>query len=219
MKDLFRNLQTGILFEASEDMYPSKMHSTTAGAGFQCTERTSHSFGYVTQGPLELTSSSFKGSLNEGHFFSVPGAFKIQGSGSAVIFERIGYRGLSYISWGLEQRGRLAYIDDCSVTQVFPPVRSGDPTLQALFFPPSIRQTMHTHPTLRFGLVIGGHGECVFPSGTVPLEKGMAFHLPPLTPHCFHSSAQGLSVIAFHPDSEEGPKDHSHPMLSRTYIK
>jgi mannose-6-phosphate isomerase-like protein (cupin superfamily) len=65
--------------------------------------------------------------------------------------------------------------------------------------------------------VLSGSGDCVLDDGRVPLRPGLVFAIDPGIRHCFESGAEGLSVAAYHPDSEGGPTDESHPMLNRTY--
>jgi hypothetical protein len=59
----------------------------------------------------------------------------------------------------------------------------------------------------------------VLASGRQALKPGVAFVIEPNLLHSFESGPDGLNVIAYHPDSEGGPTDESHPMLNRTYLK
>ena len=119
----------------------------------------------------------------------------------------------------VEDRGRLRYIDGCTDSLLIPPVKRGNPCLNALFFPPNINQTPHTHPSFRAGLVIAGEGECVLEDKVVPLLPGQAFLIREDGLHSFRTSPeQSLTVIAFHPDSDFGPQDEDHPMINRTIV-
>ncbi|MBL4846693.1 MAG: AraC family ligand binding domain-containing protein [Planctomycetes bacterium] len=105
-----------------------------------------------------------------------------------------------------------------------PPARLGAPCFNALYFPAETRQTQHTHPSLRAGIVVSGEGVCKTPNGDHALVPGRIFFLPPETWHAFHTGDDGgqrsaLTVIAFHPDSDFGPTDDDHPMLNRTYFQ
>jgi hypothetical protein len=105
------------------------------------------------------------------------------------------------------------------------PVKRGDPCLNALYFPPSTKQTRHVHPSVRCGAIISGEGVCKTPSGDHALRSGSIFFLPPETYHSFHTADRpaagrsALSVLAFHPDSDFGPIDTDHPMINRTYYR
>jgi hypothetical protein len=46
----------------------------------------------------------------------------------------------------------------------------------------------------------------------------MAFVIPENAKHSFHTSEQALRVIAYHPDSDFGPTDESHPMVNKTIL-
>lgn len=133
----------------------------------------------------------------------------------------------------IELRGRLRYIDGCSDSLLIPPIRQGDPCLNHLHFPPGVTQTMHTHPSLRVGLVTRGHGECVTPFGNVPLLPGHFFLIFPengtdavgldgrmhkVGAHSFRTGQSSMDIVAVHPDSVFGPTDDSHQMLNATII-
>ena len=125
--------------------------------------------------------------------------------------------------------GRLPYIDGCTDTLLVAPVRMGAPCLNHLHFPGGVRQTGHTHPSGRSGLVLSGSGTCVIDAGTeggggpagsrIPLTPGTAFVIPAGAPHAFETAEGGsLDVVAFHPDSDFGPTATDHPMVNRTIV-
>lgn len=217
MKFFARMNEQGTLFDRIDQAYPSTMlghkGDTTA-----ISDARSHCFGIVTSGIVEIRLDQDSFSLREGMYFSVPGEFQARG-GEAVLFQRHGYRGLFSIGGPVENTGRLTYIDHCTTTLICPPPRNGDPCLNLLSFPPNLKQSAHIHPTIRLGAVISGSGHCVVAEGRQALKPGMAFVIEPNMVHCFESGADGLNVIAYHPDSEGGPTDESHPMLNRTYLK
>lgn len=119
--------------------------------------------------------------------------------------------------------GQLAYIDGCSNTNLVDPLRNGDPCINYLYFPGGITQTYHSHPSLRLGLVLSGIGTAwIMQHGKevqVPLIAGQVFYLHR---HCIHRfstpSDSHMSIMVFHPDSEDGPRDEANPMKTRTYI-
>ena len=95
----------------------------------------------------------------------------------------------------------------------------GAPCLNHLHFPPDIRQTRHTHPSGRAGVVIGGKGVCLCGDREVPLLPGTAFVIPAGAEHSFNTSeGETLDVFAFHPDSDFGPTGTDHPMVNRTIV-
>jgi quercetin dioxygenase-like cupin family protein len=64
-----------------------------------------------------------------------------------------------------------------------------------------------------------GSGWCKSEEGSrIPLQLGKLFVLPPDTVHGFVSNDEGMTVIAYHPDSDTGPTDVNHPMINRTIV-
>lgn len=155
--------------------------------------------------------------IRENMHFCVTGPFELFGGGG-VLIERINYKGLFSIGGPIEERGRLRYIDGCTDTLLVPPPRMGDPCLNHLHFPPHISQTMHTHPTVRIGIVAKGRGRCVTPDGEYPLVPGVGWFLPVDGAHCFFTDEESMSIIAFHPTTDTGPNDEDHPMLNQTFV-
>lgn len=151
----------------------------------------------------------------------------------AVWFTHLKYTGLPQIGMQIEARGRLRYLDGCTDTCLIPPVRRGDPCLNLLHFPPNTKQTAHTHPSIRIGLVVRGYGVCRTPFGDCPLEPGMLFAIYPETGmrsegvdkqlhtaglHSFETDTREMLIVAYHPDSEFGATDEDHPMRNATYV-
>ncbi|NJM12062.1 MAG: cupin domain-containing protein, partial [Synechococcaceae cyanobacterium SM1_2_3] len=87
-----------------------------------------------------------------------------------------------------------------------------------LHIPPHTDQTPHTHPSARIGIILKGTGECRTPNGTYPLQPGMGWHIPTGCLHSFFTGEEALDVVAWHPDSDFGPRDDDHPMINRTVI-
>lgn len=172
-------------------------------------------------GGCELITTSGVFILRKGMFFCVPTPLKIipleDDSGVLAICNH-GYRGMLSIGGPIEDRGRLRYIDGCSDTLLICPPRLGEPCLNHLHFPKNISQTMHTHPSIRVGVVASGNGRCVTPENEFPLHPGMLWLLPEDTPHCFFTDDETMDVIAWHPDSDTGPSDDDHPMVNRTIV-
>jgi quercetin dioxygenase-like cupin family protein len=210
----------GLVLDDSKNMYPSCLYAYRGGGlAFEVEYNTV--MGVVTEGEVCLERGGQPDfTLRAGYYFSCSGPLKVSGKGQASLFERKGYRGLFQIGGPAEDHGRLVYIDNCRATILVAPARCGDPVLNLLTFPANIKQSMHIHPTFRMGSVLSGSGTCLFGDGKkAALAKGNIFYLPEATPHCFYSGENGLRVVAFHPDSDVGPTDSSHPMLSRTYVQ
>lgn len=118
----------------------------------------------------------------------------------------------------IEMIGRLRYIDGCTDTVLVHPWKLGQACLNHLHIPPGVNQTMHTHPSERIGAVISGHGWCETPEGITRLDAGTIWRIPANGRHRFLTESGSLDIIAFHPDSDYGPTDDEHPMLSRTLV-
>jgi hypothetical protein len=119
--------------------------------------------------------------------------------------------------------GNLTYIDGCSNSNLVDPDRNGDPCINYLFFPSGIQQTFHVHPSLRIGYIINGEGLADFydAQGNLQsqvLKSGDTFVLDRLCRHRFQTAGSIMSLLIFHPDSEDGPRDDHNPMKTRTYL-
>ena len=218
---LFTPIRDGLLFDMTSHFYPSRSYGACSEK-LRLDDNTSHFFGYVLSGSATLIASESLKSveLSERTYFSLPGPIEILPQGRVIVFQRYGYRGFPLVGGPLEPMGRLSYIDHCTASLIVPPARLSDPCLNQLVFPPGIYQTQHTHPTIRLGLVYEGHGVCHLENGeNHDLTVGTTFCLPPHQRHCFESKDKTLGVIAYHPDTDVGPTDESHPMLNRTYIQ
>ena len=83
---------------------------------------------------------------------------------------------------------------------------------------PGVRQTGHTHPSERIGVIMAGRGRCRTPEATFDLQPGMGWRIPTGCLHAFSTESESLDVVAWHPDSDFGPTDEDHPMINRTDI-
>ena len=233
----------GDTIDAAETMYPSDL--TVVGALYDETDTTSAVYGYVISGRFESEIDGISCGLDAGTYFAASGRVRLDPShigAVAVVIRRYGYRVLTQIG-RIESKGRLSYIDGCSDTLLCAPARLGDACLNYLHFPPTIVQTQHTHPSIRLGIVARGRGMAFGPGWERPLEPGMVFMLEEQELHSFRTDrgmrratpdelaagvkpwvedatlpVSGMDIIAFHPDSDWGPTDQTHPMLNRTYI-
>ena len=67
-------------------------------------------------------------------------------------------------------------------------------------------------------MIASGRGRCVTPHGEIDLLPGVVFNIPRDSLHSFFTDDEEMRVIAFHPDTDFGPRDEDHPMLNRTMI-
>lgn len=170
--------------------------------------------------PLEPTAISYYGMdamVSGGAYALVPGGTVLRG-GTGLIIYTPDYVGLPGVGGPIESAGRLKYIDGCSDSLVIAPDLYGHPCLNHLHIPAGINQTAHIHTSDRIGIILRGSGECVTPYARYPLVGGMFWRIPCNGVHSFHTSGEALDVLAWHPDSETGPKHDDHPMLSRTIV-
>lgn len=175
------------------------------------------SYGMVTSGLAVLQKpSGQRCELERGMYFAANGGSVSGGQGLVIM--AAGYRSLWQIGGPLEPSGRLRYIDGCSDTLLISPPRLGDPCLNHLHIPPHTDQTPHTHPSARLGVILNGSGECRTPDGVYPLQPGMGWYIPTGCLHSFFTRTDALDVVAWHPDSDFGPRDDDHPMINRTIV-
>jgi quercetin dioxygenase-like cupin family protein len=208
----------------TQTMYPSTgvLCDAATDQGFTYTNEYSTIYGYVLSGEVKLPNNMI---AREGQYFSYWswGCNDIEYTGQVALFTRIGFRGQDMVGGPLEDSGRLCYIDGCSDTLLVYPPRLGDPSLNALFFPPHINQSYHIHPSIRLGVVAKGSGfACIKDAdGTekeIELKKGMVWCIEERELHRFRTGDESMVVVPFHPDGDWGPTDHNHTMLNRTYL-
>lgn len=216
--------------DRSETMYPSvayQFDSDEVGdMGYFFTRDLSTSYGFVFSGEVYLPNRT----VTAGEYFCLwtAHATEIKYSGKFSVFMRIGFRGQDMVGGPIEAKGRLTYIDGCSDTLLVYPPRAGDPSLNLLHFPPRIKQSFHTHPSIRFGIVVEGTGyasinpregeDGEMDETRIALEAGMMFCIEEHELHRFVTEYHPMKVIAYHPDGDWGPTDHNHTMLNRTYV-
>jgi len=207
---------TGLLFDYADNQFPTRLHAWNRDTAFATAGSTY--YGYVFEGPATVTTSHNEYRLLDRQYFCLNEPFQLAG-GRGIVIERINFRGMNAIGGPVENWGRLKYIDGCTDSLLVPPVKMGDPCLNALFFPENIDQTAHTHPSMRVGMVIEGKGYCVTPERTYDLEPGKIFIIHEEGMHKFKTDTNAnLTVIAYHPDSDFGPVDEDHPMINRTIV-
>lgn len=220
------------LADIDDGLYAIQVHGLYVGKGGSLflPSHATH-FGYVQGGSLRVHRRSMPNAnwvLEPGMYFSFPGGTFLECEDTCgFVVTQFGYTGFFQLGGPIEERGRLRYIDGCTVSVLISPPVRGDPCLHHLYFPPHVSQTRHTHPTLRVGMVARGSGRCVIPrsadgSGgdvSVPLPTGTIFVIPTGGHHAFHTDEQAMDIIAWHPDSDTGPSDDDHPVLNRTIVE
>lgn len=144
--------------------------------------------------------------------------FRLHGVQYGIIIERLGINEIFQINPSLEEVGRLKYIDGCTDTLVIAPTKWGMPTLSALYFPKHTKQSQHTHPSYRIGMVVSGNGICKTPNESLEMKEGDVIIVHKDGLHSFETQENEMVLISFHPDSEFGPKDDDHPMINKTLI-
>ncbi|MEM9836551.1 MAG: cupin domain-containing protein [Bacteroidota bacterium] len=207
----------GLLYDYSTNAYPTRLYAWDGSQRFSNPGSTF--FGYVFTGDTLVDTGSNSYLLKNRQYFSFNDSFTLMG-GRGIVIERLHYRGMNTLGGPVEKWGRLKYIDGCTDSLLIPPVKMGDPCLNALFFPENIDQTAHTHPSMRVGMVIEGKGTCVTPEQEYELEPGKIFIIHEEGHHKFKTANNAtLTVIAYHPDSDFGPVDEDHPMINRTIVE
>lgn len=209
-------LTHGLLADFSFDEFPTQLQAWSDG-WLDLQDIGTH-YGYVYQGELTIQFLSGLFVLKPGMYFSLPGAGTLLGNGQGIVITRLNYQGVFSIGGPIESTGRLLYIDGCRDSLLIPPVVKGDPCLNALYFPPGINQTQHTHPSMRLGIVVSGRGECITPDEVTPLTPGQVFVIPAGGLHSFKTTDSPMIVCAYHPDSDYGPTHEAHPMILRTMV-
>ncbi len=139
--------------------------------------------------------------------------------GTAVVIEYMGIRLLEsryYIQDRLGM-GNLSYIDGGTNTTAVNPGRLGDPVINYVHFPAGMRQTLHTHPSHRVGLVVKGRGLVELDNSVFPLKPGDAFFMQRNVLHNFMCPYnEDVVLFVFAPDSGTGPTDEVNPLKIRT---
>ncbi len=221
------SLQPNSIEDLSRDPLPMVL-STWHGNRLALPATGTH-FGYVFQGHPKLSHHGDTESytLHPGMYFSLPGAGQIgreanspddPGHSSGIVVTRLAHHGVFSLGGPIESTGRFAYINEGTNSLLIPPTYRGDPCLHALFFPPYVDQTLHTHPSYRIGIVVSGNGECETPDGIMALVPGTGLVIPTNDSHKFRTGASPLAMVMFHPDSDIGFTHQHNPMLNRTFV-
>ena len=154
--------------------------------------------------------------------FAVNNHFTIKcGAGTAVVIEYLGLRLLEsryYVQDTLDM-GNLSYIDGGTNTTAVNPGRLGDPVINYVHFPTGMKQTLHTHPSHRVGMVLKGQGLVELDNSEFPLKQGDVFFMQRNVLHNFMCPyGEDVVLFVFAPDSGTGPTDEVNPLKIRTYV-
>jgi quercetin dioxygenase-like cupin family protein len=154
--------------------------------------------------------------------FVVNNHFTIKcGSGTAAV---IWYRGLHllesrYYVQNVLDMGNLSYMDGGTNTTAVNPGRLGDPVINYVHFPAGMKQTLHTHPSHRVGLVLKGRGLVELDDSEFSLQQGSLFFMQRNVLHNFMCPYnEDVVLFVFAPDSGTGPTDEVNPLKIRTYV-
>jgi quercetin dioxygenase-like cupin family protein len=218
-------LRNGLLLDLEES--GTRVYGVMCGGQLLHSEENATAFVFCIHGGLWVEPwEGDRYRLRPGMYASVPGKVAVypvrdpDGLPEGIVISQHGWRGMFAVGGPVEAQGRLRYIDGCMDTLLVPPVKLGDPCLNGLWFPGGTEQTMHTHPSVRIGVVLRGRGQCVTPGGRQPLLPGMVFVIHADGQHRFRTERdESMVVVAWHPDSDCGPTDEQHPMLTRTIIE
>lgn len=210
-------LAHGRVADTTDEALPSRLSAWRDGV-LELSDDGTH-FGYVHEGAATLEAASGTFTLRRGMYFAAPSSCRVGGSSQGVVITRLGYHGMFTLGGPVEPKGRLRYIDGCTDSLLIPPQMSGDPCLNALYFPAGVSQTEHTHPSARVGLVVSGTGLCRTPEATFTLTPGLTFIIRAEGRHCFETAEEEMVVVAYHPDSDYGPTHEAHPMINRTVVR
>jgi quercetin dioxygenase-like cupin family protein len=213
--------------DLSQDQFPTLLrtwqrHSLNLPA-------TGTHFGFVYQGNASLVRGSHDEGVDPNHcdhyplrpgmYFCLPEVGQIHGEHSAgIVITRLNHQGIFTVGGPMASTGRLAYINGGMTNVLIPPVMQGEACLNAMYLPPGIDQTLHTHPSYRIGVVVSGEGKLETPQISLSIASGHLFLIPASRPHQFRTLDQGLTVVVFHPDSDTGFSHQNNPMLTRTLV-
>lgn len=205
--------------DLSQDSFPAILR-TWQGNSLELPANGTH-FGYIYQGQSLLSRQSEPEGyrVRSGMYFCLPGAGRIEGeTSSGMVVTRLNYSGMFSLGGPIEPTGRFAYIDGGTSSLLIPPMMCGDPCLNAMYFPPYVDQTLHTHPSYRIGLVVAGQGTLEDWQTVTHLEPGMMFLILANSLHKFRTAERNLTVVVFHPDSDTGFTHRDNPILKRTMV-
>lgn len=166
-------------------------------------------YGVVLEGGAEIETHLGRFPLLAGMYFAAPFEVAIHG-GRGLVMTRMSEHGLFTMGGPLEHHGRLRAKHGGTDTLLLAPTCWGDACLNLSVLPPETREPMHSHASVRVGVVVSGRGFCVSEAQSLQLEAGMAFCVPPGMSHGLQTEGQGLHFVTYQPNSSFGPTDDVH---------
>jgi hypothetical protein len=213
------SLQPNLVLDLSQDQFPAILR-TWQGNFLELSTNGTH-FGFIQHGHPLLVRQSAQESyrLHPQMYFCLPNTGYIDGQNSSgMVITCPHYQGMFSIGGAIEPMGRFAYLDGGTNSLLIPPLTLGDPCLHAMYFPPGVDQTLHTHPSYRIGIIVAGEAEIETPEDVISVETGTLFLIHANSLHKFRTSDKHLTVVVFHPDSDTGFTHRDNPMLRRTMV-
>src|SRR3989344_4023649 len=175
-------LKSDGIIDYSDSVYPSELVVISEDYKTPSSWKRSTIFGYsIAKGSYTYCGQVFPilASIESVHF---------QVKGKVSLFVRHGFIGQTLFLGLAEQVGRLAYVDGCSDSLLVFSPRLGDASLNLLYLPEKTLQTAHSHPTIRLGMVIDGHGVAQTQDAEYPLSPGDAFSIAEHEIHRFKTT-------------------------------
>lgn len=175
-------------------------------------------FGYIYEGSAVLFRPGKEpNKLDAGMYFCLPGGGKLEGKSSGIGISHLNYQSLFSLG-AIAPTGEFAYINGGTNSLLIAPVTGGDPCFNAMYFPPGVDQTLHTHPSYRIGMIITGGGKLEDRQTVLALKPGMTFLIGADSLHKFRTTETNLIAVVFHPDSDIEFTRGDNPMLKRTIV-
>ena len=151
--------------------------------------------------------------------------FTVEAHYETSVFAHISFYGLSLNDDRLfiphdNPKGNLSYMDGGTNTTAVNPGRLGLPVINYVHFPAGMKQTLHTHPSQRIGLVLSGKGEIELDRGEkFAIKEGNCWVMERNVLHNFMcNKGEDVTLFIFSPDSGTGPTDEINPLKVRTYV-
>ena len=179
---------------------------TWNGGDLKLREDASH-FVTVLEGKMSVEAVAIKAVLSDYCYGSFAGAAKLTGSAHAVVVSCVDYQCMTLFGGPLEAYGRLRHAHGCTTSLLLSPPFLGEPCLSFLNVHAGTHQPPLTHPSIRIGMVVSGHGRCGTASEPLVFEKGSVFIVPPDTLHSFQTDEANIRIVLFQAESVFGPSD------------
>jgi quercetin dioxygenase-like cupin family protein len=195
---------------------PATLVRAWQGSELSLEEQATH-FVYAASGVSAAHTRAGVFPLVEGVYGALLGG-RVGGRGAGLVVSHADFVGLFQVGGPIEERGRLRYIDGCTDSVLVAPPLRGEPCLNHLHIPAGTRQTRHTHPSVRVGVIARGTGRCLTPTREYELYPGLGFCIAENTLHAFVTTRDSLDVVVYHPETDTGPTHQDHPMVNRTIV-